>query len=811
MSTNGTTKLGVVEENLREFDECFPSNSKQQLVSRNKAEEEELRLNQTAASNAAQIREKNTKIMEKQQFGVPLQNVEVAEKKTYLKTRFEPAPGCSYLPGFASSMTSQPSFVQKTQSRYPPSSHYKRTPILYQSPNQQPVRYVCCSRKGPSTSGNSGVNCSTKPILKNGNIATGDNRVLTTQNRFAPTGINRPAQNLLSGKQLGQVILMRRLDGKLVRVRRIIKSQPEVRRVILAPPPQLGNYLKIRNARSEKTGSSDADQLANTEILDKQAKEEPIDVKEETIEVKEEPLDDYERHDNGQPIVVKPPRVIIPRFVFPVPGIPSSLPTLKTIQQTSLSRPSEREKTPTEYWKLFGSGVLHNRRPSPSPEIFLGAGKPINNLPNKTTSGFSKLTQKRIDSYYQNRLQSFTKKDGIVRNVPDSSNLLSNSALTEKEGHDTLDWTAAKRMEFSRQDQAKNDFNGQDVYKYMDSESFKQFLESPSMSTFEKMEFSSDLLGEIPRSSSLSLSNLFETPTKIHEDGYIAQNERNRIINEIKVRDSLSGPVRLPPDVEGASTSEQVLHNEQSHQINIVWNGSESKVPELVLCHLCDGIMRLCIRKTKYRGIVKEYPAYRCLRKGCQTFRSIKKQMDQNLNKGMSSTRRVTITFPKPISFANMEVKEEVMDDPNDFASSQFSRYDIRSEKGNQNEKRALESTEQLSSEGSSLYTLDAPPQKRIRKSILDTLSKDFQCGPETEEDHDEEGDEGLLGESIDFRHIYKSGNIESEQLKEEEEANDYYFEEEDYVDTKSRSLSPEVPIEKEIPEAMDHVIKEES
>ena len=287
-------------------------------------------MNQTAASNAAQIREKNTKIMEKQQFGVPLRNVEVAEKKTYLKTRFESAPGCSYLPGFASSMTSQPSFVQKTQSRYPPSSHYKRTPILYQPPNQQPVRYVCCSRKGPSTSGNSGVNCSTKPILKNGNIATGDNRVLTTQNRFgmsrsfinsllkylhvfhfpAPTGINRPAQNLLSGKQLGQVILMRRLDGKLVRVRRIIKSQPEVRRVILAPPPQLGNYLKIRNARSEKTGSSDADQLANTEILDKQAKEEPIDVKEETIEVKEEPLDDYERHDNGQPIVVKPPRVV---------------------------------------------------------------------------------------------------------------------------------------------------------------------------------------------------------------------------------------------------------------------------------------------------------------------------------------------------------------------------------------------------------------------------------------------------------------------------------------------------------------------
>uniref|UniRef100_A0A915AAI6 Uncharacterized protein n=1 Tax=Parascaris univalens TaxID=6257 RepID=A0A915AAI6_PARUN len=37
-------------------------------------------------------------------------------------------------------------------------------------------------------------------------------------------------------------------------------------------------------------------------------------------------------------------------------------------------------------------------------------------------------------------------------------------------------------------------------------------------------------------------------------------------------------------------------------------------------CHRCSGNMRLCMRKVRYRSIIKNYPTYRCTRKNCQTF-----------------------------------------------------------------------------------------------------------------------------------------------------------------------------------------------
>ncbi|GMT31281.1 hypothetical protein PFISCL1PPCAC_22578, partial [Pristionchus fissidentatus] len=44
----------------------------------------------------------------------------------------------------------------------------------------------------------------------------------------------------------------------------------------------------------------------------------------------------------------------------------------------------------------------------------------------------------------------------------------------------------------------------------------------------------------------------------------------------------------------------------------------------IVICHRCGAAMRVCVRKLKYVDHIKEYPSYRCTRKGCQTFKSMR-------------------------------------------------------------------------------------------------------------------------------------------------------------------------------------------
>ncbi|GMR30854.1 hypothetical protein PMAYCL1PPCAC_01049, partial [Pristionchus mayeri] len=43
-----------------------------------------------------------------------------------------------------------------------------------------------------------------------------------------------------------------------------------------------------------------------------------------------------------------------------------------------------------------------------------------------------------------------------------------------------------------------------------------------------------------------------------------------------------------------------------------------------VYCHRCEAPMRICVRKLRSIDHIKEYPSYRCTRKGCQTFKSVR-------------------------------------------------------------------------------------------------------------------------------------------------------------------------------------------
>ncbi|VDK58575.1 unnamed protein product [Cylicostephanus goldi] len=60
----------------------------------------------------------------------------------------------------------------------------------------------------------------------------------------------------------------------------------------------------------------------------------------------------------------------------------------------------------------------------------------------------------------------------------------------------------------------------------------------------------------------------------------------------------MSGPVTLE---RSAVTSSHIVS----------FNGQTTEVPEEIYCHLCDYPMKLCLRKTKYKGEIREYAAYR--------------------------------------------------------------------------------------------------------------------------------------------------------------------------------------------------------
>uniref|UniRef100_A0A0K0D2S5 Uncharacterized protein n=1 Tax=Angiostrongylus cantonensis TaxID=6313 RepID=A0A0K0D2S5_ANGCA len=92
----------------------------------------------------------------------------------------------------------------------------------------------------------------------------------------------------------------------------------------------------------------------------------------------------------------------------------------------------------------------------------------------------------------------------------------------------------------------------------------------------------------------------------------------------------MSGPVTLEALAPSNSTTTDGNVATSGHLVS--FNGLTTEVPEEIHCHLCDYPMKLCIRKSKYKGEIREYAAYRCLRKGCQTFRSVRKVIEPDLS-----------------------------------------------------------------------------------------------------------------------------------------------------------------------------------
>ncbi|VDD86666.1 unnamed protein product [Enterobius vermicularis] len=69
-------------------------------------------------------------------------------------------------------------------------------------------------------------------------------------------------------------------------------------------------------------------------------------------------------------------------------------------------------------------------------------------------------------------------------------------------------------------------------------------------------------------------------------------------------------------------------------------------LPSCIACHRCGSMMRLGIRKYKVNGAVRELRAYRCSKKGCQTFRSPQTLIYPKPLKNAGHVRNVRKTSP---------------------------------------------------------------------------------------------------------------------------------------------------------------------
>ncbi|MFH4977082.1 hypothetical protein AB6A40_003791 [Gnathostoma spinigerum] len=109
-----------------------------------------------------------------------------------------------------------------------------------------------------------------------------------------------------------------------------------------------------------------------------------------------------------------------------------------------------------------------------------------------------------------------------------------------------------------------------------------------------------------------------------------------------------------------------------SEEVNVVFNSQVDHIhadematlanvfattPEIP-CHLCGSKMKLTMRKMRYKDAFKEYPGYRCCKKGCQTFRSPRSLLKSytilvNQMKGQATENYY---IPSPLQIKQLEV-----------------------------------------------------------------------------------------------------------------------------------------------------------
>ncbi|CAI2356314.1 unnamed protein product [Caenorhabditis sp. 36 PRJEB53466] len=302
----------------------------------------------------------------------------------------------------------------------------------------------------------------------------------------------------------------------------------------------------------------------------------------------------------------------------------------------------------------------------PEHRVYLGAEEPMKDL-DEDTYRFRRYKIKVVDQFTAKDYRPFGKRPSHLLNTHSARGLSAvllpetNEAQYKQEVEEDLcvkekirkEETDKMNAEFIRQKEAlaqKINKNSLRVWTHMQSDEFKKTLKPESeLTAFEKIVYGHNALAKIPEySDSLSHSNptLYQNLLRISTRGQWKTGKKKDMqsIDETgTIR--MCGPVRIDFDSLIPTGTSSSLYEScptktgDSTRLTVIWNGVKTKVSEHIPCHLCNDTMRLCMRRSNYRGELREYPAYRCLRKGCQTFRSIKKMIDGGSRRKKDKTR----------------------------------------------------------------------------------------------------------------------------------------------------------------------------
>ncbi|KAM3722363.1 Pestheic acid cluster transcriptional regulator [Dirofilaria immitis] len=146
------------------------------------------------------------------------------------------------------------------------------------------------------------------------------------------------------------------------------------------------------------------------------------------------------------------------------------------------------------------------------------------------------------------------------------------------------------------------------------------------------------------------------------------QRDSNKIFLKKEEMDAISSSAVTTTAINSISSSTQVSSFKAQPDESILRRIDPADDLQLMCtkkcipCHRCGSSMKFFMRRVKYLNTVKEYPAYRCMKKKCQTFRSprtLARECNMLLRQGFGDGRFMNVT---PTTNATRQLKEAFPD-----------------------------------------------------------------------------------------------------------------------------------------------------
>uniref|UniRef100_A0A8R1DF63 Uncharacterized protein n=1 Tax=Caenorhabditis japonica TaxID=281687 RepID=A0A8R1DF63_CAEJA len=348
-----------------------------------------------------------------------------------------------------------------------------------------------------------------------------------------------------------------------------------------------------------------------------------VEVKQEVVEVKGEPPEEFD----GAPILQQEIISEEPR-TNQLPLDPNF-----AVRRVLIFRQKE---TPLETIDVEPLEDLNECERSPSPDRFyLGAEEPMKDF-DEDQYRYNRYSVKVVKEFSAKLLRPFGKRPpGMAHKklepgAPGMSSVLvadldvqkyEIELAKEKEEEKKVKEEKDKffTRESLRQQQARAarlNVNEMRIWQYMQTERFRELYKPHGkLGPFEEMTMDSDGMASFHESLSKRNPELFNDLLRIvtikkQDKCNQAQLYPVRSYNRLHTPRA-SGPIRLERSLAEDRSKKPVPPQGPPNLVKVIWKGVTGKVPEWIPCHLCRELMRLCMRKSNYRGELREYPAYR--------------------------------------------------------------------------------------------------------------------------------------------------------------------------------------------------------